>query len=207
MINTKAALVSGAVAAVALVLLSKGAADAGGGVVEAIKERAGGILGSEGGATPQNVYNIPGETFTGFPEQQDYTSLFDKFFQTQETEETPDVNRERKAIQAAHKKVVSKGFDPSTTFTGTETTPAFVQRDIYHKAMLAELGLATKKGTALPAGAEPVVAMLQRGAITRYTSGGGGGGSTSAPKKAVSKPKKRKPTTYRATAGGGQVAI
>ena len=205
MINTKAALVSGAVAAVALMLLSKGAADGGGGVVEQIKARAGGIVGSEGGATPQNVYNIPGETFTGFPEQQDYTSLIDKFFQTQETEETPDVNRERKAIQAAHKKVVSKGFDPSTTFTGTETTPAFVQRDIYHKAMLAELGLATKK---IPSPAEQRAEVsYQKTVAIAYGRSGGGGGSTSTPKKAVSTPKKRKPTTYRATAGGGQVAI
>jgi len=64
---------------------------------------------------------------------------------------TPDV---RKTIKGAHKKVVSEGFDVSTTFTGTQTSPAFVQRDIYHKQMLAALGM-DSKANAKPATTTP----------------------------------------------------
>jgi hypothetical protein len=38
---------------------------------------------------------------------------------------------------------VSSSYDVSTTFTGTASTPAFVQKDIYHKTMLARLGLSS----------------------------------------------------------------
>ena len=182
MINTKAVIVSGAAAAVAFMLLSKGAAGGDGGE-KTPQERIIEVLRGQPAPSdaPGSTYNIPAQQAVVFPEQQDYSDLLYNFFNPDipTEKQIPDVNKERAAIQAAHKKVVSSGFDISTTFTGTSTTPAFVQKGIYHKAMLTELGLSTKKGAALPAGAESVVSSLQSGFISRAT----GGAAAPSPKK------------------------
>lgn len=203
MINTKAVIVSGAVAAVAFMLLSKGAAGGDGGE-KTPQERIIEVLRGQPAPSdaPGSTYNIPAQQAVVFPEQQDYSGLLYDFFNPDipTEKQIPDVTRERAAIQAAHKKVVSSGFDTSTTFTGTSTTPAFVQKDIYHKAMLTELGLATKKGAVLPAGAESVISSLQSGFVSRAT----GGAAAPSPKKTVSTPSRTSDKRrYNVTTGGG----
>ena len=94
-IKTKGLLVGGGAVLVAYLLIGTEAAAGNGGAIEQIQARAGGILGStgaEGGATPQNVYNIPGETFTGFPQPEgfDLSALLAGLMPDETPEETPD---------------------------------------------------------------------------------------------------------------------
>ena len=104
MINTKGLLIGGGAALVAAyLLLSAPGADGNGGLAEGgIRERAGGILGTpttgtEGGATPQNMYSFPAETFAGFPAQQEGFDL-GAWFAGLTGDEVPD---ERQDIPAA----------------------------------------------------------------------------------------------------------
>ena len=93
MINKKGLLIGGGAALVAAyLLLSATTADGNGGVVEAIKERAGGIVGSTGAeGVAGAVYNIPAQAAVTFPEQQQDMSWLEALLNppTEEPEETP----------------------------------------------------------------------------------------------------------------------
>ena len=162
-------IVSGSMLAAYLVLAGIGGAE-GCGLEQAIKARKGGIVGStpNGAST---IVNLPAQGAVTFPAMPSYDLAGFLGYPTP-TPAPITTAPERAAIERAHEKVVSSGFAPATTFTGTPTTPAFVQKDIYHKAMLSELGLTTKKGTSLPTGAAPVVSALQTGFVSRSTGSG-----------------------------------
>ena len=153
--------------------------DGGGGMLEGTRQgRAGGILGSTpADSMSPTIYNI-----TSPPPVFPAPATFDvsRFLQPQE-----EPSRGTAGVSAAPKKT------PLYT-PGAYVTPVPVS-----------IG---GKETYVPATTFPAALGIHR-ALETARSYGRGGGSTSAPKKAVSKPKKRKPTTYRATAGGGQVAI
>ena len=97
MINTKGLLVGGGAALVAAyLLLSTHGAGGNGGIVETVKERAGGILGTtgaEGGAEGDAgaVYNIPAQAAVTFPEQQQDMSWLEALLNpTEDVEENQD---------------------------------------------------------------------------------------------------------------------
>lgn len=194
MINKKGLLIGGGVALIAAyLLLSAPGADGNGGVVEAIKARAGGIVGTtggEGGATPQNVYNFPAETFTGFPQEEgfDLSGIFGVTpTPTEAPTETPDRTAAKKDLLTYEQ--LSEAYD---VHYGTYVSKGYEAGDIAHERGKKEelmnimelqshptlmhdpTGRIVKrpKRTGLPTGAEPVVAMLQRGAITRFTGDG-----------------------------------
>ena len=206
-IDKKGLLIGGGAAIVAAyLLLGVGGAD-GNGAVEQIKERAGGILGAPapgvaGGATPQNMYSFPAETFTGFPEPQegfDLDAWLRGLTPEPEPEPTPTPGVDIPPGTTKKEDLVRKYEAPAPPETLTEKTSwalsalfggwtpakgeaAFErgrEQEIAAASYLAghptlEMrdGVIVKKQV-MPAGAAPAVGILQKGFVSRVYSSGG----------------------------------
>ena len=197
-----------------------------GGLEGAPERRAGGILGSTTAAPGITV--TPGTGFTGFPAQTDYSDIISRFFTPEQPTETPARAAAARGGEVPVAKKEATYEELSAAYDvhyGTYESKGYKVGDIaFERGKKEEImnimtlqshptlmhdptGRIVKRPKTVSPAEQRAEAAYQQTVAIAYGRSGGGGGSTSAPKKAVSTPKKRKPTTYRAVAGGGQVAI